>query len=815
MRFFNNLKVGARIMTGYAIALILLVVVGTVAVIGIHQVGNVVTNLATHLAADQQMSDSVISKSWSIQYFSQKYISNQQKEDLDRYRVAFADLRDLLQVADQQISSPDRVQLLAGIETDVEQYNNDFSQVVYLITSRNQIVQNTLDVKGAQADEALESLRKTAFGTNNTAMLNHVTVARQALAGMQLATNKYLTTGQQTWTTQFKDYRTTVQTALDRIKVIAPPDSITAFNQADAVVNAFSNGFDQLVENLSKQNAVLSQGLDATGPRIRAAGLAMSDSVERDFKAQNVTVTTLVSQIQAGLMAAAALAVLVGLGLGVVISKGITRPLRQVTQTSQQIAGVDLTSLSRELEALAQGDLTRTINITAQPVAISSRDEIGQMAQAFNAIISELAVTGAAFDQVSRGLRDLVHEVIDSAGQLGAASVMLADTAEQAAGGASQVGFAIQQVAQGANEQTTGVSRAAERVAQMSQSIDELAAGAQEQAASVAWSAQLTELIDEMIQQVTDNARKSADGALTASQVASHGAEIIAETIAGMTNIQTKVGASAQRVQEMGAHSHQIGDIVDTIDDIARQTNLLALNAAIEAARAGEHGKGFAVVADEVRKLAEKSAAATKQINTLITTIQQTVAAAVTAMNTGMTEIELGVERTNRAGTALAEIQQTSEAVRLEVDQITVAAEKMTESARSLVDAMAQVSTVVEQNTTSTGQMAASSTEVTTLIESIASVSQENSAAAEEVSAATQEMNSQIDEFRSSAADLSQMAQHLQTVVARFKLDDAADPALPADDPAPEPVADESLEINPEPAADTLEDAPQEEFVEL
>lgn len=295
-----------------------------------------------------------------------------------------------------------------------------------------------------------------------------------------------------------------------------------------------------------------------------------------------------------------------------------------------------LHSLGQVLAAITAGDLTARSSI-------DSKDEMGTLARGVN--------------EMTETLQQVLVDVAQHVDQVAASSNSLFQTSEKIAAGTEELAG-----------QTSSLATASE---EMSATSTEIAA----------------------------NCLASADEAAKASSAAENGTAIVRQTIHVMNRIADRVRGTATTVAALGTRSSEIGAIIGTIEDIADQTNLLALNAAIEAARAGEQGRGFAVVADEVRALAERTTTATREIGTMIKAIQDETMGAVASMEEGVTEVELGTTEAGKSGEALGAILTQISALSMQINQIATAAEEQMATFNEISGNILQIREVVDVST--------------------------------------------------------------------------------------------------------------------
>ncbi|GED67852.1 hypothetical protein BRE01_15540 [Brevibacillus reuszeri] len=339
-------------------------------------------------------------------------------------------------------------------------------------------------------------------------------------------------------------------------------------------------------------------------------------------------------------------------------------------------------------------------NLRVDPIVVKSRDEIHDLAHSFN--------------EMTSSLQNLIRQVGTTSEQVAASAEQLNASAEQTSQATEQIAVTVQEVATATDRQQDSVERG-------TKSIDDISHG---------------------ISHIAIKSQQASTLAVQVANIAGEGNQAIQAAVLQMNAIHDSIRELSGVVEGLGNHSQAIGQIIEVITGIANQTNLLALNAAIEAARAGEHGRGFAVVADEVRKLAEQSSRSAEQISQLINTIQSDTKHAMNSMEAGTREVQQGILVVHEAGETFGQIQMSIGTVSDQVHDVSAAAQEAAAHSEQVVDAIRQVSEVSAVTADGT----------------------------QNVSAATEEQLAAMEEISSSATALSKMAEELQNMIGRFKV---------------------------------------------
>jgi twitching motility protein PilJ len=314
---------------------------------------------------------------------------------------------------------------------------------------------------------------------------------------------------------------------------------------------------------------------------------------------------------------------------------------------------------------------TKELNDRNQEAIMRLLDEMGSLAE------GDLTVKATVTEDMTGAIADSINFAVE---QLRSLVQTITDTSVQVASSAQETQATAMHLAEAAEHQAQEINSASDRISEIAASIN----------------------------QVSRNSAESADVAQRSVQIATKGAGVVRQTIAGMDSIRDQIQETSKRIKRLGESSQEIGSIVELINDISEQTNILALNAAIQAASAGEAGRGFAVVADEVQRLAERASNATKRIETLVQTIQSDTNEAVSSMEQTTSEVVAGARLAEDAGTALGEIEKVSSDLSNLIQGISSAAQQQSSAATNITATMNTIQSITAQTSQGANQTAAS-----------------------------------------------------------------------------------------------------------
>lgn len=518
---------------------------------------------------------------------------------------------------------------------------------------------------------------------------------------------------------------------------------------------------------------VVASNTDTAQNAIHAYGDAVS-------KQANATIDAATSQTNSAMIAAISVgifALALGIALAILCAQRISKAFGLTTRALSNVVDRDFAALSTALSHLAEGDLRGGFVSARDMLQIGGSAEIAHLTASYNSLASGLTSIADGFERTVAHLREILVKVGSSAERVGGMSHGLFGSARQSSDAVEHISRAVAEVTTGARFQADQLRLAASSLEEMTHNAQAIAEGAGEQAAAIDASRQAIRDLRDHVQSTAEVAGELARAATESTDQVRAGTSAVSQTREAIEQIGRESERAVASITELASRSNAVGEIIGAIEEIADQTNLLALNAAIEAARAGEQGRGFAVVADEVRKLAERAASSVREIGGILSNVRIETVTAEEAIVKSAQSTQSCLSLANRAYEALESLQAAIARNDTGAHAVAASASAIQTASEQLERLATGVGTIAAQAVERTEAMREAVLRSEDTMAEVAASAQEQANAAEQVLLSVRELASDVQMLSHTAQSLGDESTEMEHVVSVFTVTDAALPS--------------------------------------
>jgi methyl-accepting chemotaxis protein len=636
---YHNASVMKKSMIPPAVMTVMLTILLIVITTNLKTVSNNIDDVVYNLAPDTDLAAQIMNKVNEKRLQVKNYIKTSDNSNVEKFKSIADELQQLITTAQKDIKASDRVKLINEIDELNNRYDDAFhNDVVANMSIRNNIVYDNLNKNGKLAEKSLDGILNSAHDNYDIEATFYAGETLKSLLLSRLYVFKYLDTNSiDDNNLAQKELESTQQWLEELLANTTDNQSLQSAREAATQIEAYKNGFIELVAAITKRNNAINNVLDKNGPIISGKTQALKDSVFKSMIDEGEKAKTNIIKTERFSYIVYVIAAIAGIFISFKLAQGIVKPI-------EKMKGV--------MDKVADGNLTLRIDI-------NNKDELGQFAANFNQFVAQL--------------EQLIKQIALATEQLSTAA-----------------------------EETSSVTRDSTQNILKQQNETSLVATA----------------INEMtatVREVATNTEQASLAASNGDREVRAGQLVIKQMVESIGRLVTEIEDSSGVIQTLKTGSVNIETVLDVIKSIAEQTNLLALNAAIEAARAGEQGRGFAVVADEVRSLAQKTQESTLEIEQLIATLQSNADDAVSSMDSNKLSVSALAEKTSQATESLNSITSVVSSITEMNAQIATAAEEQSYVVEEVNNNVHNIQIISESNATASQQISSANNEIADL----------------------------------------------------------------------------------------------------